>query len=561
MFYLLTMSEEIIIKNAKVFDPKSNVKGDKMDILVQNGVIVDKLDHENEAKIIDATRLIAFPGAIDLRSYWYSPLLNYIRARAIEEENFIGIPALSEVQHQYLEHGFLTVCESEGSMVNSKLTVQNMCKNSLLDHLFILELGSNWSIFSDLQQTDKIDNISIVISTLLRNLKGYGISISAPYHQQFWKLLKTPENPDKVPILGLNPKNVFKDLLKANLQIQPNSSTFIQPYEIENETTEQDTIKLLKELCENLPKNTNYSVKHPVHLSLANHYFTKELKDVIQLYCENDMFEMDVSPLVFGLNRPLLTNLRNFAIDASLKSKKPITTIDFEFDTELYITTRNLKNPDQKDFLIWFNFLAILLQLKKLNRMDKISLCSNAPMNLCLTDIPYVFNWLLNTSSRNEILKMLSSSTLDLNLLLDGSNTLNLYDIANIISYNPAKSLRIDNRKGHLGVGADADICLFNLDEEIILRNDLDASKHIIKGFSSVDTILKKGIIIKHNGTYNSQMELLSMGRIFWNQGKLGRFDNQYIQKILYVKESFFNKHYSMQLSSLENKSDLFEEL
>lgn len=555
------MSEKIILKNAKTFDPKSKINGDKKDILIQNGIIVDKLNNQNDAKIIDATGLIAFPGAIDLHSYWYSPIMDYVRAKSILEEDFATIPTLDQVQMQYLEHGFLTICESDVPMTQSKITIQNMSQNPLIDHLLILELGSNWALFSDLQQEDKLDNITIGISTLLQKIKGYGISISAPYHQQFWKLSKTPESPDRTPILGINPNLAFKQMINASLQTQLHSTAFIQPYDIENEKTEQETSKLLKNLCESIPKDSNNNVKQPIHLSLANHYFTADSHNIIQLYCENDKFEMDVSPLVFGLNRPVLTNLRNLAIETSSKSNIPMTTIDLEFDTEIYLSTRQLKTPNPTYFSIWSKFLEILLQLKKLNRLDKISLSSNSPLNISLTDFPTVFNWLMNPSSRNEVIKMLASSVLGSSPLKDMFECLNLLDIATITAYNPAQSLGIDHRKGHLGIGADADICLFNLNDEIATQNNADASKEIIKGFSSANTIIKKGKIIKEKGIYSSQLENLSVGKIFWTQGNLTRLDKQLIQRVINIKESFFNKHYSMQFSSLENKSNSLEEL
>ncbi len=58
---------EIIIKNVKVFDFKNNIKGDKRDILISAGKIVDKLKDEASAVKIEGKDHIAFPGAIDLK--------------------------------------------------------------------------------------------------------------------------------------------------------------------------------------------------------------------------------------------------------------------------------------------------------------------------------------------------------------------------------------------------------------------------------------------------------------------------------------------------------------
>jgi formylmethanofuran dehydrogenase subunit A len=553
------MNEEILIQNAKVFDSKSNVHGDKKDILISKGVIVDKLSKPNEAEIINGNGLIAFPGGIDLRSYFYQPNVDYIRTQSIQEPDFITIPIFNAIQKQYLEHGILSTCEMDVPMTQTKLSLYNMTQNSMLDHFMILDLGSNWSFFSDIQSGDKTQNIAIVISKLLSELKGYGISANAPYHQQYWKLnQKTPENPEKVPLLSINQISVFKDLIKANLTAQIRSSTFISPYDMENQKSESNILAILKNICEEIGKETIKPKKSPIHLSMANHYFTEKTDDLINFYSRNPIFEMDVCPLIFGSNRPLLTNQRNIAINESIKSKSPITTIDLEFDTENYITTRNLKVPDALSVLIWSRFLEILLKLKKINQLERVSLSSNAPCNMCLTDYPKVFNWLLNSKSRMDIIDTLPSSLRSSISLQDISKNLDLYDLSQVFSYNPAKTLGMDDRKGHLGIGADADVILFKINDALISSNDKKTAEEILKGFSSANTIIKRGTILKKNGEYNTQINEQSIGKIFWNQGKM---DKVIAEKVLKMKESFYNKHFSMQFSSLENKSDLLEEI
>ena len=59
---------ELLIKNGFVFDPINGINGEKMDIAVIDGKIVEKVN-ELKAKTIDATGLTVMPGGVDIHSH------------------------------------------------------------------------------------------------------------------------------------------------------------------------------------------------------------------------------------------------------------------------------------------------------------------------------------------------------------------------------------------------------------------------------------------------------------------------------------------------------------
>jgi len=61
------VSNEIIVKNGFVFDPASGVDGDRMDILVRDGKIVENVN-ETTAKVIDASDLLVMAGGVDIHN-------------------------------------------------------------------------------------------------------------------------------------------------------------------------------------------------------------------------------------------------------------------------------------------------------------------------------------------------------------------------------------------------------------------------------------------------------------------------------------------------------------
>lgn len=547
------MRSEIIIKSANVFDFKNGIKGDKKDILISNGKITGKLKEENTAIRIDGSKHIAFPGGIDLRGHFFAQEVNYIRAKALNEKNLVPIPGIRAVQEQYINHGFLFSCEADVPVTQSKLTLFNMKSAPLIDKAMIMDFGSNWMFLPELQEGEKIKRVATILSKLMMDLKGYGISINCPYHPQFWNLnKKIPENPQETPMLRLNISDIFKTLVSAVEMNQFRAVSFITPYDIENFSQEDNHLMLLKEIIEqNFPDKSN-NRSNRVHLSNSNQYFSEKIDDLIDFYINHNEFELDVSPVILGKDRPLITRDRNLANKVSKESGIPVTTVDLEFDTEYYITTRNLRDENIYNLQLWSRWLEIILKLKEKGNLKRISIASNAPYNMSITDYPKVFEWLLNNESRIRYLSEFPSNLTENLKIMDITTSLDFFDLCGLISTNPAKALGINEYKGHLGAGADADITLFKFDLNNSSINTSKFGEEISIAFSDSSIVIKNGEIIKKQGVIQSESENTPHGRIFWNQGI---YDEELMKKVITSKESFYKKHFSLYLQNLKNKS------
>jgi len=61
------MSNEIVVRNGFVFDPANGIDGDRMDIFVRDGRIVEKVD-ERTAKEINASGMLVMAGGVDIHN-------------------------------------------------------------------------------------------------------------------------------------------------------------------------------------------------------------------------------------------------------------------------------------------------------------------------------------------------------------------------------------------------------------------------------------------------------------------------------------------------------------
>ncbi len=131
----------------------------------------------------------------------------------------------------------------------------------------------------------------------------------------------------------------------------------------------------------------------------------------------------------------------------------------------------------------WATGLELLLLIKDPWR---IFLTTDHPNAGPFIFYPQVIKLLMDKDFRAEIIAGLPKKIHERTLLAEISREYSLYEIAIITRAGTAKALGLTN-KGHLGIGADADIAIYSKDD-------------IEKMFSSARFVLKAGEVVVENG-------------------------------------------------------------
>ena len=122
---------------------------------------------------------------------------------------------------------------------------------------------------------------------------------------------------------------------------------------------------------------------------------------------------------------------------------------------------------------------------------------------------PKIFTWYLSKKARDKIFNRINKKARKRSLLPTIDRELSLYELAIVTRAGQAKALGLKN-KGHLGIGADADISIYNLNPEVI-----DPSTEITKtreAFEKAAYTIKAGEIVVKNGNIVKEV----FGKTHW---------------------------------------------
>src|SRR3989337_793366 len=163
---------ELLIKNGAVYDPKNGIKGDKTDISIKDGKIVDKVS--SRATVIDANGRLVMPGGVDAHSHKAGAIM---KARHTHEE-------LEEIP--IIDKGALTL------------------------------FGSNWPTMDFVREKD-MDKLAAYVAWGLLASRGYGIKVVNPGGGEMWGFGKNVTGlDDVVPNFDVTPQDIIVSLMKVN---------------------------------------------------------------------------------------------------------------------------------------------------------------------------------------------------------------------------------------------------------------------------------------------------------------------------------------------------------
>lgn len=545
------MMEKLIIKNGLVFDPINNINGEIKDILIESGKIVENHTNERNVKEIDAKGKTVIPSAIDIHTHIASQQVNWIRLLGTDHHNFKEIwegLTLKTIAKNYVANGYTFIVEANVFPSLSKQTIFNFKQLPVLDKAMLLNVSNFWPLELEFQR-GKIDDMAVFLSDLLSKTYGFGFKVYNPFENEAWNFRELRDNlSQNGRLYNFSALDVYENLVKCveKLGLPHSVHAHIEGYE--SEIGKVNLFTVLEKLTSlNLIHSQNSSRDQIFHIAHANTYSNDgDNKKLINYLNNNQQFDVDIAFIGFNQINPLITSDRRFInsmlTEDIIENPHKLITSAVEFEGDSFVSMRNFDKNNYHDCVLWGNALDVVLNVKN---KSQVSLSLNFPNYANVTDIPEIASWLVSSEARDSFMKGMNNEFLQKNSLQEDNKILDFYDFVSITRMSPAKSLGLGNIKGNLGLGADGDLNILEIN-----INEVDISKDnqsLANALSDIEYVIKAGNIVKKKGDFNLDLN----GMIFWSDGNIER--NQFI---IGKKEEFYQKYSSMFYSSLKTSID-----
>ena len=352
--------------------------------------------------------------------------------------------------------------------------------------------------------------------------KAYTVKLVNPGGDEPWKGKKNSNvsDIDEKTDEGLSPRQIIEAFIKS-----VDKQGFPHPPHIH---------------CNNLGHSGNYKTTletmktagdmraHIAHIQF--HSYGGELgknpvskaAEIIEYVDNHPNITCDVGQVMFGKST-IMTADAPLAYVLKGHSKGKWVNADTECESGCGIVPFNYQEHIYMHTLQWAIGLEIFLMAKDPWR---VILSTDHPNGGSFMNYPKLIKLLMDKAFRHEEMKRVNQKALENCSLRDLDREFTLNEIAIITRAGPARALGLNN-KGHLGVGADADITIYDeMDDKEMMFN---APRYVIK---SGNTII---------GNHEFINDFI---------GKLLHITPEYDKKIEEVVQPFFESYYSIEFSN-----------
>jgi len=217
------------LKNGIVFDPLNKINGERMDVFIEDGKIVDSLSG-TDVNEIDVANMTVMPGGVDIHSHIAGSEVN--AGRLLRPEDHIkdveikgrftrsgvgySIPSTFTTGYRYSKMGYTSVMVPSMPPLEARHTHEEMDDTPMIDKAAYPLLGDWWFVLEYLSQ-NRLEECATHIAWLMKATKGYAIKIVNPGGLESWGFGRNVRSiDDQVPNFGITPREILRGLCKVN---------------------------------------------------------------------------------------------------------------------------------------------------------------------------------------------------------------------------------------------------------------------------------------------------------------------------------------------------------
>ncbi len=459
--------------NGIVYDPRNGVDGSVCDLWARDGKIISPQPTGIAAdKTFDLTGLVVMPGGVDMHAHIAGPKVNvarkfrpedrrdsppFHRTELLRSGTAGSTPTTFVTGYLYAGLGYTTVFDAAIPPLGARHTLEEFHDTPVIDKGFFVLVGNNHYAMRQIAAGER-DRLRAFCAWLLNSTRGYALKIVNPGGVEVWKQGSNAlaHLDDLVPGFNTSPRAIVREIARTADELRLPHAAHIHCNQLGipgNWTTTLATMQAVEghrghfthiqfhsygggpddqgTFCSKVPPLADYVNSHP--------NVTVDVGQVV--FGETTSMTGD-GPLGHYLHK--VTGRKWFNSDTECEGGCGIVPITYQ----------------EKSFVHALQWAIGLEWYLLVKNPWQIAMSTDHPNGGAFVAYPEIITLLMSRDYRREVLKRLPAHVLERSTLADLDREYTLAEIAIITRAAPAKMLGLPH-KGHLGVGADADIAVY----------------------------------------------------------------------------------------------------
>jgi formylmethanofuran dehydrogenase subunit A len=516
------------IAGGRVYDPANGIAGEVRDVCVRDGKIV--ADVPAHARRIDARGMVVMPGGVDIHAHIAGPKVNAARKLLPEEHRADTldrtaiarsgtggtVPSTFTTGYRYALLGYTTVIEAATPPLAARHTLAELRDTPIIDAAFLVLMGNNLPLF-ELIRTDP-QRVREAIAWYLRATGGYGVKLVNPGGVEMYKrgAGNVTSLDDEGP--GVTPRAVIETIATAVHELGLPHPVHVHC----NNLGVPGNVRTTLDTLHTLDGRRTHLAHLQFHAYGGKSRMSSRAPELAEYIGSHPEVSADIGQVMFGPATTMTADAPVSAVLSEITHGRWVNA-DTEAETGCGIVPFTYRERNYVHALQW----GIGLELFLLSRDPwRLVLSTDHPNGGSFLSYPRLIRLLMDREFRNEQIARVNKRAMRNTVLGDDlDREYTLEEIAIITRAGPARLLGLRD-KGQLGVGADADITIYDDRED---REEM---------FAAPRYVIKDGVAVVEDG------ELREAG-----MGRLLRVAAEYDPSIEPVLEPLFEDRYSVPFS------------
>lgn len=462
------------ISSGTLYDPRNGIDGQMRDVWIENGrIVAPPTDPATKPdRTLDASGLVVMPGGVDMHCHIAGPKVNSARKMMPESKRLApkvvrtaktrsgtmgSVPSTFATGYKYAGLGYTTAFDAAIPPLAARHTHEEFADTPIIDKGFYVLVGNNHYVLRQLQANEP-ERLRNFIGWLIHAAKGYAAKIVNPGGVEIWKSTGGDASglDASVEHFNVTPRQIITGVSKAAMELGLPHPVHIHCNNLGLPGNWQTTLQTMQAL-DGLRAHLTHIQFHSYGGNADDQStFCSEVPKLAEYFNAHKNLTADVGQVMFGETASMTGDGPLGYFLHKVYGRKWFSA-DTELEAGCGIVPIVYKDKSRVHALQWAIGLEWYLLV---DDPWRIAMSTDHPNGGSFLAYPEIIALLMDRTRREEVLQRVHPRVKEACSLGDLTREYTLNEIAIITRAAPAKMLGLE-RKGHLGIGADADITIY----------------------------------------------------------------------------------------------------